>query len=316
MITVDPKFPNSIPAAIVVDTANLPKYAVDRVIPLSVDSTGALLVTVAGAISVTATIGSVVSIADTMAFPTGSLIGSVGVGFNGSSYDRLRTVADNADAVAVGTLGRLLAVVRNTLFNGTTWDRARSLVDNADANAVATTGLAGVIARLQGYNPGTNQWDRIQAVGDASDAIATSTTGHVNTRSHNTLFNETTWDRIRGNTNNTLLASAARTATTNSADATNYNAKGAHIIINVTAITTSSLTVTVQGKCPISGVYYDILVGAAITSTGITILKVFPGVAAVANGSASDILPRTFRVSCAKGDASSWTYSVAAALVV
>jgi hypothetical protein len=133
----------------------------------------------------------------------------------------------------------------------------------------------------------------------------------------NYLFNGSTWDRKRNNTEETVLASAARTATTNSTDFTNYNAKGAHFIIDVTAITdTPSVVVTIQGKDSVSGEYYDILESVAITATGTTILKVYPGIGAVANGSASDILPRTYRVSITHADADSITYSVGANLVI
>ena len=131
------------------------------------------------------------------------------------------------------------------------------------------------------------------------------------------LYNGSTFDRKRANTEETILASAARTATTNSADFTNYNARGAHFIVDVSAIAaTPSITVTIQGKDPISSNYYDILVSSALTATGTTILKVYPGIGQVANGAASDILPRTFRVSVAHADTDSITYSVGAALVL
>ena len=153
-----------------------------------------------------------------------------------------------------------------------------------------------------------------------SDALPVTGGGAVRgigTLSWGYLFNGSTWDRERANTEETILASAARTATTNSADFTNFNARGGHFQINVTSITaTPSITPTIQGKDPVSGTYYDILVGTAITTTGITILKVYPGILAIANGAASDILPRTYRVSVAHGDADSITYSVGASLVL
>lgn len=238
--TVDPKFPNSIAAGVVVDETNLPTYLPDRVVPYILDRNGALIVKINGAI--TASVGASVVIGDAMAFASGSLIASSMVGYNGATFDLLRSAGDNADAVAIATLGRLLAVVRNTQFNNTNWER------------------------------------------------------------------------VRGNNELTLLASAARTVTTVSPDQTNFNSSGGHILINVTAITTSNLTVTVQGKDPVSGVYYDLLVGLTITATGLQVLKVCPDITASTGASARDLLPRTFRVSCAKGDASSWTYSVGAVL--
>lgn len=99
------------------------------------------------------------------------------------------------------------------------------------------------------------------------------------------------------NTTSLLQPSATLTATTlNLPDQTNPSWRGVHVIINVTTATAGSYTPHIQGKDPVSGVYYDILVGTAITATGTTVLKVYPGIAASANASASDILPQTWRV--------------------
>lgn len=92
------------------------------------------------------------------------------------------------------------------------------------------------------------------------------------------------------------LASAARGASANSADITNAGYRGVHLMINVTACSTcGSWTPHIQGKDPVTGVYYDLLVGSAITTVGSTVLKVYPGITASANLSASDIVPRTWR---------------------
>lgn len=148
---------------------------------------------------------------------------------------------------------------------------------------------------------------------DGSTALITG----LNTNSFGRLFNGSTWDRERSNTEETFLASALRTATVNSADFTNWNAKGLHVIIDVSVISASPSIVTfVQGKDPVSGNYYDILEGLPITTTGINIIKVFPGISAIVNASASDILPRTYRVRVEHANTDSITYSVGGALVV
>lgn len=94
----------------------------------------------------------------------------------------------------------------------------------------------------------------------------------------------------------TLLASTPRTATASSADINNLGNRGTHIIINVSAYTSGTWTPRIQGKNPITGVYYDILVGSGITGTGVTVLKVYPGMTAAANLAASDALPKTWRL--------------------
>lgn len=113
-----------------------------------------------------------------------------------------------------------------------------------------------------------------------------------------------------------VLASAARTAAVTSDRYPSYGCRGLHLVIDVTAVTdTPSLTVTIQGYDELSGKYYSLLVGTAITATGTTVLKVYPGIATLAGGAASDVLPNSWRVSIAVGDSDSATYSVAAHLI-
>ena len=118
------------------------------------------------------------------------------------------------------------------------------------------------------------------------------------------------------NFNAIALESAARIATNNSDDLTNSQHRGCHVIIDVTDITaTPSVVPTIQGKDSLSGKYYTLLVGAAITATGTTILKVYPGLTADANLVTNDIVPSKFRILMTHGDADSITYSVSVSLV-
>ena len=89
-----------------------------------------------------------------------------------------------------------------------------------------------------------------------------------------------------------------------------------HLVIDVTSITASpSVVPTIDGYDPVSGKYYNLLTGAALTATGTTVLKIYPGIATVPSAAASDILSNVVRVSMTHGDADSITYSVAAMLV-
>lgn len=109
----------------------------------------------------------------------------------------------------------------------------------------------------------------------------------------------------------TLLASAARTATPiNTADQVNLSWRGAHIIINVSAYTTGTYTPTIQGKDPVTGNYYTLLAGAALSGTGTTIMRVYPGLTAAANVTANDFLPRTWRVTFMGSATPAMTFSV------
>lgn len=129
-------------------------------------------------------------------------------------------------------------------------------------------------------------------------------------------YNGSTWDRERGNQNVTLLASASRTTTQTGADTPNYNARGIHVVLDMTVVGTGSVTLTIQGKDEVSGKYYTILAGAAVTTNSTNVYKVYPGLPATANVSANDALPRTFRILVTADNANAATYSVGYSLIV
>lgn len=111
----------------------------------------------------------------------------------------------------------------------------------------------------------------------------------------------------------TLLASAARTVSVDTADQDNQYWRGVIITIDVTAAAvTPSVVFTIQGKSKLGTDYSTILASAAITGVGVTVLKVYPGLVAAVNASANDVLPRVWRVSIVAGDADSLTYSLSA----
>lgn len=115
----------------------------------------------------------------------------------------------------------------------------------------------------------------------------------------------------------TVFASAARTASVDSDTFTNdLHARGLVLVIDATAsAATPSVVFTIQGYSSLGNDYYTILASAAITGTGTTVLRVYPGLTAAANTVASDVLPTRWRVSAAAGDADSLTYSVQALLI-
>ena len=105
------------------------------------------------------------------------------------------------------------------------------------------------------------------------------------------------------------LVSAARTTTQTGSDHKNLVYRGLHLVVDLTAFSSGSLTPKVQGKDG-NGIYYDLLVGPAIAATGTTVLKVYPGLTPSANAIANDFLPSVFRIILTVGDATSITYSV------
>lgn len=99
------------------------------------------------------------------------------------------------------------------------------------------------------------------------------------------------------NQETTVITHAAAAAGVTGTDCNSANSNGLLLFINITAITGGSptLQVTIQGRGP-AGAYYNILASAALTATGLTVLRVYPGLTAAANLTANDILPAGYRV--------------------
>lgn len=110
------------------------------------------------------------------------------------------------------------------------------------------------------------------------------------------LFSTSVWGQSSPNLSGTIAPSAARTATYTSPDQNNLSYRGVAVIIDITAYTSGTWTPMIQGKDAASGKYYTILTGAALNSTGTTVLYVYPGMTPVTNVAASSALPRTWRV--------------------
>ena len=115
-----------------------------------------------------------------------------------------------------------------------------------------------------------------------------------------------------------VYAVAARTATTTAAlgmKVFQYDGfHSAHIVIVVSAVTaTPSVVPSLQGVDAL-GNAYDVLVATAITATGTTVLKIGPGLIAIAGGVAADFLPRRWRLLMTHADTDSITYGVQAIL--
>jgi len=117
-----------------------------------------------------------------------------------------------------------------------------------------------------------------------------------------------------------VLPTAARTTAPDTQEfevtGRGYEYQGLHLILDVTAVTaTPGLTVTVSGVDRVSGKTYPLLVSTAVATAVTTVLRIGPGLDAVANLVANDNLPPIFRIAVAHVDADSATYSLAGMLV-
>lgn len=151
------------------------------------------------------------------------------------------------------------------------------------------------------------------------DAFSNAGSGRILVQNYGMSYNGSTWDRNRNNQDTAALVtlSAAAAGTTNSADQTNYNGRGVIAVVNISAITTATAVVKIQGKDAASGQYYDLLTSTGLTATGATALTVYPGAAATANVSLPSPLPKTWRVSVTvTGGSASVTATVGASVIL
>ncbi len=210
------------------------------------------------------------------------------------------TAAAAADAFANPTTTGVLNFLMG--FNGTTWNRLRTMQPVSDDGLSGSSTLA--VGLILADGSANRRWLTVSTLGDGQ-------TGGYFPAIADYVYNGSTYDRLRNNTEGTLLDSAARTATTASADQTNYNAKGVRIFINATAsAATPSVVFTIEVKDPVSAKYTAVATSAAITGAGHTVVTVYPGITAAANVSISHVLGRTWRVTATAADADSLTYSV------
>ena len=113
----------------------------------------------------------------------------------------------------------------------------------------------------------------------------------------------------------TLYASAARTATPTAATVYSNGRMRLHLVIDVTAGTAGfSVVPTIDGFDAVSAKWFNVLTGLAITAAGTTVLKVGPGIGSSPNVSAEDVLPNAWRAVMTHADSKSISYSVAAKL--
>jgi hypothetical protein len=159
----------------------------------------------------------------------------------------------------------------------------------------------------------------IGAPASLADGLANPNVGNVS--AEDMLFNGTTWDRARANTNVTVDASSAKTATGNGATATNFDSTGAFIFVNVTAVSGTTPTLVAKVQHSFDGTTFTDLdatnaATASITTAGLYVIKVFPGIPTVAAGSCNSPLPRTWRLTWTIGGTTpSFTFSSTAAYI-
>lgn len=106
-----------------------------------------------------------------------------------------------------------------------------------------------------------------------------------------------------------IFSSAQRTAT-ETATISCKSSQGLFFINCTAAAATPSVVFTIAGVSPNGSTAYTILESAAITGTGLTVLRVSPHLTAAPNTIAKDILPSEIKVTATHADGDSITYSM------
>jgi len=121
---------------------------------------------------------------------------------------------------------------------------------------------------------------------------------------------------ITFNRTDVVLPNTARIASLDAPDQRNKLQRGMILVFDITAVPGGdTVLLTIEGKDPISGEYYTILAGAAQVAQATLVMRVYPALVAIANLTANDILPDTWRPTVTHSGAGSFEYSVAASYV-
>lgn len=193
-------------------------------------------------------------------------------------------------------------------------DQGNVPVNNAQVNGVTVltgTGATGTGAQRVTVAVDSATFAGSTPVNGGADGVTASSM----LETMNALLNAAgTADRARANLDLTLLASGSISA--NSADQTNWNGRGVVVFVNVSAVSGGeTVTVAVQMKDPVSGLYSTVLTSTALAAVALTLLRVYPGLGQVANLSANDILSRTWRITATIAGGGAITFSVGASVI-
>lgn len=105
------------------------------------------------AVTVDSELPAAAALGDGDANPTAPAVGSFLMGWNATTWDRIRTGVNNADGISPHTTGVLIVRSHDYLFSQTTnWDRARGMI-NAYNGTGAGIAAAGLVAQFDDTSP-------------------------------------------------------------------------------------------------------------------------------------------------------------------
>jgi len=91
--------------------------------------------------------------------------------------------------------------------------------------------------------------------------------------------------------------------------------RGVIVVLDMTVPGTGSVTLTIQAKDRMSGKYYTLLAGAAVTTVSTNVYTIFPGATPAANVSANAMLPDMWRWIVTANNANPTTFTVGFSMI-
>lgn len=213
-------------------------------------------------------------------------------------------VADASSATGVSSLiaggidgGGLARTLQNILISSTPTSTSQyGLVTYSSLAGLSSANVVRPLVTASGFTAGGSAAQTITVV--PCRAVTSST-----------------YEQEYNNLNVTLLSSSARTTTQTSADQTNFNHTKLIVILDVTAGTSPSLVLTVNGKAVGASKYFNLLTGGTVSSVSTNVYTIAIGMTPVASTTVSTFIPRLFQIVVTAGNGNSITYSVDYCLV-
>lgn len=231
-------------------------------------------------------------------------------GLNG----RLQRLAQDVSAFC-GTVAAGVAAAKSALV-GAVYRSTQLTFTDGQQGALTMGSRGALLVQLKIPDSVTDVGSTVNGADGISNALAGLRTLTFPS-TYNAASTGGTWDRVRGNLDQTVgITAAGVTITQTGADQTNYNGRGVTVVLDMTSIGTGNVTLSIQGKDNASGKYYTIFTGAAVSTNSTNVYTVYPGITAAANVSAAAVLPRVWRVVVTANNANATTYTVGACVQV
>jgi len=213
-------------------------------------------------------------------------------------------IADGSSASAVSSLivggtdaGGLARTASNILVSSTPTSTAQyGIVTYSSIAGLSSANVVRPLVTASGFTPG----------GSAAQSLTVVPVRAVTSSTYEQEYN---------NLNVQLLSSSARTTTQTSADQTNFNHTKLIVILDVTAGSSPSLVLTINGKAVAASKYFNLLTSGTVSTVSTNVYTIAIGMTPVANTTVSAFIPRLFQIVVTAGNGNSITYSVDYCLV-